>query len=68
MCRRDQHLISLEFTPSKNLLCVFGLLARNGISCGRAQLPNIAGLLKSNLSIVCRLVSLRLSGITVAQV
>ena len=60
--------ISLDRLPLR-ILCVPGLLARNGISCGRAQFKKYYfGLLKSNLSIVRRLASLRLSGITVAEV
>ena len=52
--------------PFKNLLCVRGLLARNGISCGRAQFKKklrvYFGLLKSNLFVVHRLAFFRING------
>ena len=59
---RDRHLISLEFRLPLRISCVPGLLARNGISRGRAQLPQYCWLLMSNLSIVCILASFRNHG------
>ena len=40
MCHRDRHWPQIE-APSKNLLCVLVLLARNGISCGQTLFAEV---------------------------
>ena len=68
MCHRDQHLISLELRLAQSLVCAWLGTASPVRVVGPASTILLvhSGLLKSNLSIVRRLASRLLSGITVA--
>ena len=64
---RDRHLISLEFRLPLRISCVcLGYWLGTASPVVEPSFHNIAGLLMSNLSIVCTLASLWLSRITVA--